>query len=443
MGLSAIPQFLNQHGGQIVRSMDLFRYLVVVRHGSRVSRVTTWLFAIGFIIFTSSRLALMTDPNETTTIREVAPTAADYEIEVPYLGVTFHDGAGTSYNSTYITASYDLRDIFSADDKNSTRVSLGTSPCKLPHQLSVGWCPKENATVMGTYGDPDYRFIQMSFKMCVNYTEEGEPCAPESVIRDLFAQGGLSIDIWSFRSLGWSSWETLYLSIHPKIIQRVEIFLSPVTVREVAQYPWQSDIKHKRITRDSYYTRFSESVDSSVLLIAFLRISPKSYNDTIRRFTLIEMLTQVAAVWTVSVSGFGALLLLYNFFHWRKWYAGRYPWQVQYHYLRNPPEGAPTVVKPIAGLARDKKSWSWMRRPSWKLEEAEIQTNPSFSTPHSENLLSNTAPYIPLKPDSTEINIDNMPIYPIDDYNTNNHYHTRPRSLTPPPAADRLSTTYL
>ena len=82
MGFSDIPRVLGQHGGQIMRSMDLFRYLVVVRHGSRVSRVTTWLFAIGFVIFTCSRLALMTDPSEVTTIREVAPTPADYEIEV-------------------------------------------------------------------------------------------------------------------------------------------------------------------------------------------------------------------------------------------------------------------------------------------------------------------------------------------------------------------------
>ena len=341
-----------------------------------------------------------------------------------------------------------MRDIYSANDSKASRVDLGTVPCKLPHQISVGWCPAKNATVMGTYGDPDYRFIQMAFNMCINFTATGEPCVPEHEIRKLFSKGGLSIDIWSFRSLGWSSWETLYLSIHPQIIQRVEIFLSPVKVREVSQYPWEADVTHKRITRDSYYTRFSESVDNSVLLIAFLRISPKTFKDTIRRFTLIEMLTQVAAVWTVSISGFGALLVLYNFIHWRRWYAGRYPWQVQYHYLRNPPQGAPIVIQPENGFACDHKSWSRMRRPSWKIEQEIQLTEPSIAS-HSEQLLTSTEHYIPLRQHDkprTEITMDNIPIAPVDDLNILSDYsRTRSRSLspTPPLSYGRLGSTFL
>ena len=395
-----------------IRSSDLFQYLVAVKHGSLVSRIATWIFAVSFLIFSYTRIELMTNTDEVTTLREQFPTASNYELQVcvfvgdetdnkknkqtnkqqvPTFGVTFNNGRGGRFNDTYLTVKFELRDIYAADEKASTRQSLGSESCYLPHQQTYGWCPSSNATVMGTFGDPDYRFIEIAFNVCSGKTSSGEACAPPEEIRRIFTEGGVSIDVWSFRSLGWSSWETLYLSVHPDIIQMVEIFLSPVTVREVAQYPWEFDKKQTHITRQSYYTRFSESASGTALLKAILRISSSSIRDTVRRVRLLDVLTEVAAVWTVSVSGIGALLVFYNFVHWRKWYAGRYPWQVQYHYLPAPPAGAPEVVEPKAGLAKHNKSWSWMRRKTFKemettngLDEG-IELTPIHSTVESQN----------------------------------------------------------
>eukprot|EP01060_Flectonema_neradi_P040390 TRINITY_DN9185_c0_g1_i1.p1 TRINITY_DN9185_c0_g1~~TRINITY_DN9185_c0_g1_i1.p1 ORF type:complete len:455 (+),score=37.66 TRINITY_DN9185_c0_g1_i1:65-1429(+) len=430
-----------------VRSADLFRYFVVVKHGSLVSRVGTWAFAVAFVSFIMSRVHLMTAHDEVTVIREQTSTASDYELQIPLFGITCNDGAGGHFNETYMSVVFELRDIYAANEKTSTRVELGSVPCYMPHQKATGWCPAVNSTIMGTFGDPDYRFLEISFNKCVNKTASGEPCASPEEIRKVFTRGGVSIDVWSFRSKGWSSWETLYLSIHPDIIQMVEIFLSPVNVKVVAQYPWEVDKTESHIMRESYYTRFSESVDGTQLLKAILRISSSSMKDTVRRVSLIEALTQIAAVWTLSVSGIGSLFVLYNFIHWRKWYDGRYPWQVQYHYLPEPPSGAPKVVQPERGLAKENKSWSWMKKkgtfrrsrsppPRYREMEDVILETEAVIAPISETSSLHSLPQIP-KPRRPGIRRSSLPPGPRtispNLLNLNNFpTRARARSVTPP-----------